>query len=331
MLMTMTTRAPVDPVDGPAPLRALDVPPAPVRDPRGGARAGIVALVAVAGAIVLAVGIAQLAPPDAPVRPAPPSAEASAAAVTPTPTPSLGPDASAADAGIPPRLSRDDLVAAVRDGTLEGRLVFVDGALRVTAIRCRDQAGCVDLEIAGIGLPVTAGDVAIPWSDNPPEGVWLVTVARSGGLVYLGSLVPVENGAVPIEDLTGRLLGSRLDDPPTSLFEVTGYLVARSVWPCIFGDAAPTICPPLSRFLADDAPNPDGSLSTPRGANVMVAASVPGVDRHDAVTHGTFLVTLPGDAPCRPRHVDATCTPAAVTWEVVARYEPSQAVRVLVP
>ena len=72
--------------------------------------------------------------------------------------PSAAPDPSAILADTPPRLSREDLEAAVLDGSLDGRLVFVEGVMRATRVPCEGRAqasrDCVDLEIPGIGVPV---------------------------------------------------------------------------------------------------------------------------------------------------------------------------------
>ena len=75
-----------------------------------------------------------------------------------------------------PRLSRQDLATQVMDGSLHGRLVFVDGTLRSAPVRCqgiaRGTVGCVDLRIVGLGLPVSAGDAAIhgPATRRPAPG-----------------------------------------------------------------------------------------------------------------------------------------------------------------
>jgi hypothetical protein len=52
------------------------------------------------------------------------------------------------------------------------------------------------------------------------------------------------------------------------------------------------------------------------------------VDASKPVIEGTFLVTLP--AACDPADAIATCDPAP-RWLVVARYEPTRSIRVLVP
>ena len=262
--------------------RSLDVPPGPVRGPRGGGRAGLIALVAVVAVVVGAIGIAQLDP--APADPA------RISFAVPTPVPSAAaretatPDASAILARTAPRMARPALEAAVRDGTLEGRLVFVDGTITHEAAHCpgltESFGGCVDLSIPGLGVPVWQGDVAIPWRADPPQGAWLVTVARGGGLVYLGSLLPRIGEDVPVAVVAA-------DAIPTSegtLFEAGGFLVVNPVQTCFRPGVAATPCPPPPPFLAQDEPNPDGLLVSDAGSEVSLARSVPEVDPAAVVT-----------------------------------------------
>jgi hypothetical protein len=313
----------------------LEVPPARVRDPRGGGRAGWAALAGIAAVIVAAIGIAQVVPP----RPAPPhlssavptigptgaAAEPSTAAVT-----GSTPDPSAILADSPPRLSREELAAAVRDGSLEGRLVFVEGVMRATAMPCASQApasrGCVRLEIPGIGVPVRPGEIDVPvrpgefdtpWPGEPPPDAWLVTVARDGGLVYLGSLVPSEDGVRTIDRIVEGFGPRGRDWVDGTLFEVDGYLVVDPIHPCRQTGRSATPCPAPSPFLAYDEPLPDGILVSDEGAVVELSASMPEIDPDAVVTMGRFLLAPPVDD--------------GKPWRVVARYEPSRAVRVVVP
>ncbi len=325
MLRAMTTgKPPGDPGEGTGTVRVLHVPPGPVRGPRGGGRPGIVVLAGVVAAIAVAIGAAQLAPP-APELPrlsfALPAAAASAAAVSSadpaTPPDASAPDASALLARTTPRLSRDALAAAVRDGSLDGRLVFVDGVLHATPMRCESPAqgpgGCVKLEIPGIGVPVHTDEGATPWPGDPPPGAWLVTVAGAGALVYLGSFLPTPGGPAVIGDLPIDGVAER----DGTLLEARGYLVVNPVHPCDTRDVDATPCPAPPPFLADDEPLPDGIRVSDRGEQVGLASSMPEVDPAAVVTVGTFLVTrVPGTEG---------------SWRVVARYEPSRAVRVLVP
>ena len=294
----------------------LEVPPAPVRDSRGGRPAGLVALAAITVVIVAAIGVAQLVPP--PVAPrvsfALPTSAPTAAAV-PSRGPSVAPDPSAIVADTPPRLTREDLAAAVRDGSLDGRLVFVEGVMRATRERCEGEPeaspGCVDLEIPGIGVPVRPDELSDPWPGEPPPDAWLVTVARNGGLVYLGSLVPRADGARTVRGIVEGFGPRGRDWIDGTLFEVDGYLMVNPVHPCRREAAGATPCPVPSPFLAYDDPLADGSEA------VELSDTMPEIDPDAVGTEGTFLLA-PADDDEGP-------------WRVVARYEPSRAVRVLVP
>lgn len=301
--------------------RDLDVPPAPVRDPRGGRPAGLVALVGITAVIVAAVGIAQLVPP-APTLPRVSSAlPSSSPAAAGTSSTTAAPDPSAILEDSPPRLSREDLNTAVLDGSLDGRLVFVGGVMRASRLRCADapeaSLGCVDLEIPGIGVPVRPGEISAPWPGEPPLDAWLVTAVRGGSLVYLGSLVPSEDGPRTIDGIVEGFGPRGRDWTDGTLFVVDGYLVTNPVHSCVTEVAEATPCPAPPPFLAYDEPLADGILVSDAGAVVDVSASMPEIDPDAVVTAGTFLVAPP-DNDEGP-------------WRIVARYEPSRAVRVLVP
>ena len=303
--------------------RHLDVPPGPVRGPRGGGRVAFVVLgalvVSMAGAVVLAQ--LQPAPPD-PARisfavptlaPSPVAAATEAPATATVP----GADPVAVLAGTTPRMARSDLEAAVRDGALDGRIVFIDGTLAVTPVRCQSLAqgygGCVDLAIPGLGLAVWQGEVAVPWRADPPPGAWLVTVARTGGLVYLGSLVPDAVGSTPISVLAA----ASIPDAAGTLFESDGFLVRNPLHTCFRPGVAATPCPPPPPFLAEDEPLGGGLLATDAGAVVSIMSPAPEIPADEPVIGGTFLVARhPGDG---------------AVMQVVARFDPSRAVRVLVP
>ncbi len=311
----------------------LDVAPAPVRDPRGGSRAGLVALALITTIIVAAIGIAQLVPP-APVLPhlsfAVPTTGPTAGVGERSTAPAAVPDPSAILADSPPRLSREELAAAVLDGSLDGRLVFVEGVMRATRVPCEGEPeaspGCVDLEIPGVGVPVRPGEIGVPvrpgqavtpWPGEPPPDAWLVTVAQDQGLVYLGSLVPSDDGPRTIDGVIEGFGPRGRDWIDGTLFEVDGYVVTNPVHSCVAEDADATSCPAPPPFLAYSAPDADGILVSDAGAVVDVSASMPEIDPDAVVTAGTFLVAPPDDDEG--------------PWRIVARYEPSRAVRVLVP
>ena len=334
-------REPLDDLPEPPPGRDLAVPPTRVGSPRA-SRSALAVLLGIAGVILVAGVLAQLS--GAPVPEGPSVARVTSvperdtdgdpAALPPTAVPAASPNAALVPLahGLPPRLSRVDLRDRVLDGSADGQLVFVDGELEATPVRCQSLAQsrsrCVDLAIPGIGLPVWAGASALPWRGDPPPGAWLVTVARAGGLVYLGSLRPEADVPAAIGTLTRRLLAAELADPPGSLFQVDGWLVPEPPPACDRPGVPATPCPARAPFLAADRPPPDGTLRSERGASVDLASPPVDVDAGDRVVGGRFLVTLP--PPCDPADAAATCDPSP-RWLVVARYDPSRSIRVLVP
>jgi hypothetical protein len=115
----------------------------------------------------------------------------------------------------------------------------------------------------------------------------------------------------------GGLTGRRSLRPFGTLIEAAGHLVLHPIRTCFRPGVAATPCPPPPPFLADDEPLPDGLLTTDSGAEVGLAATMPGIDPEAIVVPGTFLLQpVPG---------------AEGGWLVIARYEPARAVRVLVP
>ena len=290
--------------------RRLDVPPTRVGSRNR--RAPLVVLALGVAAIAGAITVAEFGPgtPAPLATMAPPSAPAAGIA-------SPGASSRLAPVGaVPPRLSPVDLAARIGDGSLEGRLVFVDGEIRATPVDCGrspEPSGveCFTIHIPGLGVPLELAPSAVPWAD-PPPGSWLVTAARDGALVYLGALKPDDDTPDDASELTRRLLGGELPPLSGSLFQVTSWLVARPVPP----------------FLAADEPLADGTLRSDRGSEVTIEEPVIDVDPLAVVTPGPFLLATPGD--CLPSAAWATCL-SDQRWVVVARYEPSRSVRVQVP
>jgi hypothetical protein len=300
------------------PARALDVAPTRLQASGGGRRRGIVALAAIAAVIGGAVGLAQLATPDRPAHRtvlAPTSAVAATPATTAVP-PTTMPRVLRVPTtlAIPARVRPADLAGAVHDGSLDGRLVFVDGSMEVTPVRCGSLKegwhGCVDLAVAGLNVPLWTGDSVRPWPGDPPAGAWLVTVARTGGLVYLGALLPDPERVAGITALEAKLdTRGHPDTGPADLFEVEGSLVPLPRRSC------PEGCQAASPILVDKLASVSELMST-SGISVEVDAGTPEVDVDAAVVQGTFLVARAADRD---------------GWRIVARYDPAQSFRVLAP
>ena len=142
----------------------------------------------------------------------------------------------------------------------------------------------------------------------------LVLRVRGHQLEFLGSLLthPVSPSiAILKEELTSV---SPVVVQPT-LRDAGGWLI---VHPACFFAASPAPPCDAAPFLAEDQPLPDGTRRTDDGATVALAPDIWGVDpQRDTVSPGPFLV--------RPLAADPS------TWEVVARYEPTKSVRVVIP
>ena len=285
---------PPDPTTRPA--SALDVPVSPVGSPGGRRRLGpIVGVLALVVVVVGGIALAQAFPaaPVAPVVQPLPVAEATASP-GPTPSPSLS---------LPIRLDASDLVARVLDGTIDEWLVYADATLQ----------SADGLSVEGIGLDIVPNPNA-PAGTVVPAGAVLVLRVRGHQLEFLGSLLthPVSPSiAILKEELTSV---SPVAVQPT-LRDAGGWLI---VHPACFFAASPAPPCDTAPFLAEDQPLPDGTRRTDDGAIVALAPDIWGVDpQRDTVSPGPFLV--------RPLAADPS------TWEVVARYEPTKSVRVVIP
>jgi len=342
--MTLAGQPPTGPSgDLPDGGRDLQVPPTPILGQGGGPRAAGVVLVAAVALIAVGFGAARLFPEASP-RPVVATPRGSAAAVMPSPSsppsptaapsPTL-PEPTGSPVALPPRLTAQQLTAAVRAGDLDGRLVFIDGKLEVIELPCdRTPAPdhtCILLAVEGLNLPVNAGAAVLPWPGGPSRRALLVFEADRGrGLTYLGSMVPTPGGSEPVSILTRRLLQGDLSDPPRNLFDVRGYLVADAAQACpfVYGNAVP--CPPEGPFLAEDEPSGDGTLGSLRGASVDIARRA--ADLPEApVSEGIFLLALPLSSTCRTGAAADACLGEGDRWQVVGRYVPERSVRVVIP
>ena len=109
---------------------------------------------------------------------------------------------------------------------------------------------------------------------------------RDGGLVYLGSLVPLEDGPHTIDAIVEGFGPRGRDWIDGTLFAVDGYLVVNPVHGCRGRSTGATPCPAPPPFLAYDEPLADGILVSEAGAVVELSASMPEVDPDAVVTAG---------------------------------------------
>jgi hypothetical protein len=277
-------------------------------DGRGDRRRAAVVVGAIALVVVIGLASAQLrseaTPPVAilPIETAGPSIEV---AVTPSPTLEV----------TPPRLRAAELVEAVLSGSLEHTLVYADATLDVECGEMRMP--CVDpwLSVDGLGLDVVPDTLGAPIGIPLPRSV-LVLEVQGSGLVYRGALIVQSNGTPRYEVLAG---GSAARPPdPSALTDVAGWLVLDG--PCLGPGNGPLPCARRA-MLANEEPTSTAARRPDAGPTVAVPVGAWGIDDSaSAVVPGPFLARQnPATGDDEP------------DWQIVARYDPSRSVRVVIP
>ncbi|HEY3336463.1 MAG TPA: hypothetical protein VGK16_14615 [Candidatus Limnocylindrales bacterium] len=285
----------------------LDVPLAPV-GPRGNGRprAPVAGAALLLVAVVTGVVLAQAFPasPVAPIVRQPSTAVATTVPAS-SPTPPLA---------LPARLKASELVADVLDGSLDEWLVYADAALQASCGPVGAQGCPADaLTVHGLGLDVIPNPGS-PADAVAPAGTLLVLRVRGRQLEYLGSLV-THRVAPSIATLNDEVSAQAVGALAPTLRDAGGWLI---VHPACFFAASPAPPCDTAPFLAEDQPLPDGTRRSDAGATVALAPDIWGVDPlRDTVSPGPFLVRQVADSPS--------------SWEVVARYEPTKSVRVVIP
>lgn len=280
-------------------------------------RSPVVAMAVAIVAIAVAIGLAQVfpaekTPVDASVRPAVAPSLPTAAPVAVSPQPE-------ASFSFARRLGRQALVAGVLDGSLEGWMVYADAELRLD---CPTGTGapCSALppRIAGLPIRGTATEAPDARLDAVPARGLLVLRVVGTGFEYEGSLVADPDGSPTLSALDEeRRAGSAPPAGPT-LRDASGWLVRAG--PCLIPPSAFEPCP-RQPFLAEEEPLATADPSTTAGRFVEVARDAWGIDPpFDPILAGPFLV----------RHLEPA-RPDDPAWEIVARYDPSRSVRVVIP
>ena len=121
-----------------------------------------------------------------------------------------------------------------------------------------------------------------------------MTVARTGGLVYLGSLVPSVGGPESIASLAGRLRDGALAGLG-SLFEASGVLTRVPPGHCSAGLTGGSPCPVEPPWLTGDAPL-GGDVVRQAGQAVSIAQAVVDLPATDPAVQGRFLLAPPSGA-----------------------------------
>ncbi|HEY4189529.1 MAG TPA: hypothetical protein VGM28_03830 [Candidatus Limnocylindrales bacterium] len=225
--------------------------------------------------------------------------------------------------GVP--LSADELRSHLADGSLDGRLVVIDGRLALNQLGCGLRPNCAVPFIRGLdNVPMAADDAtnAALGVDLPDAGPHVFAV-RDGTLEYLG----IEPADVdhPLSMATLLARGPRYGQNALQLQLVSGWLVeAGFACPTVAQPAAPCLGP--ASWLTDDQPTRRGGLAT--GGRILVALRTTAPD--GPVVQGPFLVRrmVPNEATVCDASPGVDCTPVVVgDWQVVAILGPDSPLR----
>ena len=239
-------------------------------------------------------------------------------------------------------LDRDGFLAAVGDGSFDGRIVLVQGELQSVAWPCPSGMAepCTRMFIPGLdGIAVT-WDGAQRSTNDPggsapgdgaatpaPSAATLVVVPRDGHLELLGRLT----GDLEHPDTLSELMYQRrligVDDL-LALAPVAGWLVVGGIHSCPFMGPGATPCPGPGPTLTDKQPLTDGLMTSDVQAQVVIGRSAVGIVAGQVVTPGPFLYRVAGPRACDD--VGSSCR-SSWGWMVVARYDASQVIRVSIP
>jgi hypothetical protein len=216
-----------------------------------------------------------------------------------------------------PRYRPADFVERVVDGSLDGYLVYADATLAGTCWRGAPvPCGPGSLSIDGLGLEVRAGDASRDGLATVPRGALLVLRVEEGVLVYLGSLIAATGASPPLTSLHPSGVDPASPVARQTLHDVGGWLEVHPACRIAVADTT-SACVPGMPFLATDVPFANGTLRSPAGSVVAVGQAAWGIGQDDPFVPGPFLVSEAAGS-------DAT-------WQVVARYDPSRSVRVVIP
>ena len=276
-------------------------------DGRGDRRRAVVALAALAAVVAVGLASAQLRPEvTPPVAVVPTETSAPTTDVLPSPSRSIE--------VTPPRLRAAELVEAVLSGSLANTMVFADAVLHVECGEEHMPCAEPQLAVEGLALDVVPGTLGTLVGIPLPRSVLMLEVQGSG-LVYRGALIVQSNGTPRYEVLAG---GSAARPPdPSALTDVAGWLVLDG--PCLGPAKGPLPCARRAT-LADQEPTSSAGRAD-AGPTVAVPVGAWGIDDSArAVVPGPFLV--------RQNPATGDREPA---WQIVARYDPSRSVRIVIP
>ena len=235
--------------------------------------------------------------------------------------------------GVP--FTADELRTRLADGSLDGRLVVIDGQIQLDGRACGLRLACPIPTINGLdGVQIdtdTEARVALQRA-IPPRGP-LVFVVHDGVLRYLGRQPADVDHPITVSQLLDTRIPS-LIDPSSPIHELTDDPQLVSGWLVIGGpDSCSTRGPssgPCSPWLTDDRPSDDGTLNPDDSVGTAVTLSVdPPLQSTDrVVTEGSFLVRDRSrsaawvDAPACDASEDVVCSGGQPSIEVIALLGP---------
>jgi hypothetical protein len=247
--------------------------------------------------------------------------------------------------GVP--FTADELRTRLADGSLDGRLIVVDGQMQFDGRACGLRIACPIPSIDGLGgVQIdtdTEARIALQKA-IPPRGP-LVFVVHDGILRYLGRQPADVDHAITVSQLMDTRIPS-LIDPSSPIHELTddpqlvsGWLVVGGADACSTRAPAPGPCIGPNPWLTDDRPSDDGTLNQIDTAGMAVSLTtdppISPVDR--IVTEGSFLVR---DRSRSPAWVDAlacdasedvVCSDGQPSIEILAFLGPTSPLRSPLP
>jgi hypothetical protein len=234
-----------------------------------------------------------------------------------------------------------DLMAAIKDGSLDGQLFAIDGTLQSVAWDCPlDAAPCSRSYVNGLpGVAITWNGLVGGSSDasggptSPLQGRLIVTPRHGllqpnvGYLELIGVLQGDLDRPVPVDDLSAAdNAGERRD--PMGIEGVDGWLVVDGPMFCALqrpGQAS--TCPPGRSLLSAVEPDANGDIGSTRVVDAIIHKGAPGIGQLPIRDAGPFLVRqgIVGST-CHPdggEQIDVSCAGGSIWgWIVGARYDP---------
>jgi hypothetical protein len=232
-------------------------------------------------------------------------------------------------------LTADELRTRLADGSLDGRLVVVDGQMQLNGRACGIRIACAIPFITGLdGVQIdTDTEARVALQDAIPDPGPLVFVVHDGILRYLGRQPADVDHPITVSQLMDTRIPS-LVDPSSPVHELTDDLRLVSGWLVVGGTGECQLqsggtCPGPGPVLTDDRPLADGTRITDRGVAVSLMADPPLRRPDQVVTEGPFLVrdrsrsTAWVDAQACDAPEDVVCSGGQPPIEIVAVLGPT--------